>query len=99
MIEHLIALPGSYTTLFQYQNAVQTHTKRTGRRQHGVVALSLSGRHDQIIPLFLGIGQQIFQLSDLVAAQSYTAQVIPLDPNIGPKLTADIGQSIKRCRK
>ena len=66
----------------------------TGGSQHGMVALGLSGGHHQIIALILGIPEQIVQLPDLIAAQGHAAQVIPLDPDIGAQLPADIWQPV-----
>ena len=64
-----------------------------------MVALGLTGGHDQIVPLVFRITQQIFQFSDFVTAQGNTAQIIPLDPNIGAQFPADIRQAVHGRRK
>ena len=64
-----------------------------------MIALGLAGGHDQIVTLGLCIMKQVFQFPDLIAAQSNTAQVIPLDPNIGPQFPADVRQTVQRGRE
>ena len=94
MVQNLIALPGSDTPLLQHQNAVHSHPQRAGSGEHGMVALGLTGGHYQVVALLFGIVEQIFQLSDLVAAQGHTAEVIPLDPDVGAQSLAHVGKAI-----
>ena len=60
--------------------------------------LGPAGGEHGVAALLLGVRQQIFQLADLVAAQSDTAQVIPLDPDVFAVNAADIFQPVKGRR-
>ena len=99
VVQNLIALSRSNSPLLQNQNAVHPHPQRAGRSQHRMIALRLTGCHDKIIPLRLCLMQQIFKLSDLVAAKGHAAQIIPFDPDIDAQLPADVRQSVQRRRE
>ena len=92
-------LRGGNAPFLQHQDAIHAQFQRTGSRQHGVIALRLTGGHDKIISLLFGIVQQVFQLADFVAAQSNATQIVALDPHIGAQLAADILQFIPGRRK
>ena len=96
VIQDQIALVIGNTPLLQNENALHTKARRAGGGQHGVVGLGSACGEDRVAALSLCLGQQILQLSDLVAAESNTAQVIPLDPDIFAVLGADVLQPVER---
>ena len=81
--------------LFQDQGAAHPQTGGAGGGEHGVVGLGAAGGEHGVTALLLGVRQQIFQLTDLVAAQRHAAQVIPLDPDALIIKTADVLQPVK----
>ena len=99
VVEDLVALLGGDAPLFQHQDAVQPQPQSAGGGEHGVIALSLPGGHHQVVALVFRIPEQVFELADLVSAQGDAAQVVPLDPNIGPQLPAHVGQTVHGGRE
>ena len=98
IVQHQIALAVRDTPLFQDQDTAHPQPGGAGGGEHGVVGLSPAGGEHGVAALLLGVRQQIFQLADLVAAQSDAAQVIPLDPDALVVDPADIFQPVKGRR-
>ena len=99
VVEDLVALPLRHAPLFQHQDAVHPQPQGAGGGQHGVVALGLPRGHHQVKAHVFRIPEQVFELADLVAAQRHAAQVVPLDPHIGPQLPAHVGQAVHGGRE
>ena len=98
IVQHQIALAVRDTPLFQDQDTAQPQTGGAGGGEHGMIGLGPAGGEHGVAALLLGVRQQIFQLADLVAAQSDAAQVIPLDPDALVVDPADIFQPVKGRR-
>ena len=81
VVQHQVALVVRDTPLLQDQGAAHPQAGGAGGGEHGVVGLGAAGGEHGVTALLLGVRQQIFQLTDLVAAQRHAAQVIPLDPD------------------
>lgn len=83
---------------FQNQDRAHPQTGGAGGGEHGVVRLSPAGGEHGVAALLPRVRQQVFQLADLIAAQSDAAQVIPLDPDVLAINAADVFQPVKGRR-
>ena len=98
VVQYQVAFVVRDAPLFQDQDTAQPQTGGAGGGEHGMIGLGPAGGEHGVAALLLGVRQQIFQLADLVAAQSDAAQVIPLDPDALVVDPADIFQPVKGRR-
>ena len=95
VVQHQVAFVVRNAPFFQDQGALHAQVSGAGGGEHGMVGLGTAGGEHGVAALLLGVRQQVFQLADLVAAQSDAAQVIPLDPDALIVDAADVFQPVK----
>ena len=95
IVQHQVALVVCDAPLFQDQGAAHTKAGGAGGGEHGMVGLGAASGEHGVTALLLRVRQQMFQLADLIAAQSDAAQVIPLDPDVLIVEAADVFQPVK----
>jgi hypothetical protein len=66
MVQNLITLPDGDATLFQNQNAVHPQPQGAGGGQHGMIALSLTAGHDQVVTFTFASWSRYFSFLTLL---------------------------------
>ena len=92
VFQELIALALGDTPLFQNEDRRHAQLFGAGGGQHGVVGLGAAGGKHHLSPLGFGLSQQKLQFANLIAPQTDTGHIIPLDPHIGAQNPADVLQ-------
>ena len=97
--EKLIAHTVCYAALFEHENSLHPQLPRRGGGQHGVVGLRAAGREDDFRPLRFRVGQEKFELSDLVSAEPEPGHIVALDIDVPSKESADVFKLMDRRRQ